>query len=50
MKGNLEKVIDDLKHENEILREDERQWKIREADLKTEIGNLLDSVNKRSEL
>lgn len=47
---NLQKVIDDLKHENEILREDERQWKIREADLKTEIGNLLDSVNKRSQL
>ncbi len=47
---NMQKAIDDLKHENEVLREDERQWKIREADLKTEIGNLLDSVNKRSQL
>lgn len=46
----LQKQIDDLKHENELLREEERQWKIREADLKTEIGNLLDSVNKRSQL
>lgn len=26
---NLQKVIDDLKHENEILRDEERQWKIR---------------------
>lgn len=47
---NLQKAIDDLKHENEVLREEERQWKIREADLKTEIGNLLDSVNRRSTL
>lgn len=47
---NLEKLIDDLKHENEVLREEERQWKIREADMRTEIGNLLDSVNKRSQL
>jgi hypothetical protein len=46
----MQKVIDDLKHENEILRDEERQWKIREGDLKTEIGNLLDSVNKRSQL
>lgn len=45
---NLEKLIDDLKHENEVLREEERQWKIREADMRTEIGTLLDSVNKRS--
>lgn len=47
---NLQKVIDDLNHENEVLRDEERQWKIREADLRTEIGNLLDSVNKRSQL
>jgi len=46
----LQKTIDGLKHENEVLRDEERQWKIREADLKTEIGNLLDSVNKRSQL
>lgn len=46
----LEKTITDLRHENEVLRDDERQWKIREADLRTEIGNLLDSVNKRSAL
>lgn len=50
VKGNLEKLISDLKHENELLQERERQWKIREGDLKTEIGNLLDSVNKRSQL
>lgn len=50
MQRNLEKLIDDLKHENEVLREEERQWKIREADMRTEIGNLLDSVNKRSQL
>ena len=47
---NLQKAIDDLKHENEVLREEERQWKIREADLKTEIGNLLDSVNRRRKI
>lgn len=47
---NLEKLIEDLKHENEVLREEERQWKIREADMRTEIGTLLDSVNKRSNL
>lgn len=47
---NLQRVIDDLKHENEVLREEERQWKIREGDLRAEIGNLLDSVNKRSQL
>lgn len=45
---NMQKAIDDLKHENEVLRDEERQWKIREADLRTEIGSLLDSVNKRS--
>jgi hypothetical protein len=50
IQSKLQKIIDDLKHENEVLKEDERQWRIREADLKTEIGNLLDSVNRRSQL
>ena len=46
----LKDNINELKRENDILREHEHQWKIREADLKTEIGNLLDSLNKRSQL
>ena len=50
VQGKLQRTIDDLKRENDILREDEHQWKIREADLKAEIGNLLDSLNKRSQL
>ena len=46
----LNRAIQELKRENDILRDHEHQWKIREADLKTEIGNLLDSLNKRSQL
>ena len=41
---------EDLKRENDILREQEHQWKMREADYKSEIGTLLDSLNKRAQL
>ena len=44
------KEKEDLKRENEILREQEHQWKMREADYKSEIGTLLDSLNKKSQL
>ena len=44
------KEKDDLRRENEILREQEHQWKMREADYKSEIGTLLDSLNKRAQL
>ena len=50
VQGKLNKVIEELKRENDILRDHEHQWKVREADLKAEIGNLLDSLNKRSQL
>ena len=50
IQDNLQKQTDELRRENEILKEAEHEWKIREGDLKSEIGVLLDSVNKRSQL
>ena len=44
IKKNYKKNIDGLKHGNEVLRDKERQQKIKETD------NLFDSVNKRSQL
>ena len=44
------KEKDDLKKENDILREEKHKWKMRESDYKSEIGTLLDSLNKRSQL
>lgn len=32
------------------MREEKHAWKIRESDYKSEIGTLLDSLNKRSQL
>lgn len=46
----LQKQIDELRRENQILRESESELKIREKDLRSEIGSLLDSVKNRSKL
>lgn len=49
-KSVLASQIDDLKRENDLLRDNYEKSKIREEELKSEIGNLLDSVNQRSKL
>jgi FtsZ-binding cell division protein ZapB len=46
----LQKVITDLKHENENLMDEKRNWQIREGNLKAEISNLLSTMEKRSDL
>lgn len=35
IQDNLQKQIDELRRENEILKESEHEWKIREGDLKS---------------
>lgn len=49
-RGILEGQIEDLKKENEILRDNYQNMKIREEDLKNENSHLLDSLNERSKL
>jgi hypothetical protein len=39
-----------LKQENDLLKDNYEKSKIREAELKSEIDNLLDTVNHRSKL
>lgn len=48
--GLLQKQIEDYKRENELLRDNYEKSRIREEELKSEIGNLLDSVNERNKL
>jgi len=48
--GLLQKQIDDYKRENDLLRDNYEKSRIREEELKSEIGNLLDSVNERNKL
>ena len=46
----LQHQIDDLRRENDLLTDNYEKSKLREEELKTQIGNLLDSVNERSKL
>lgn len=46
----MQNQIDDLRQENEQLKDNYEKGKIREAELKTDISLLLDSVNQRSKL
>ncbi len=46
----LQTQINDLRQENDLLKDNYEKGKIREAELKTEIDNLLDSVNHRNKL
>ena len=49
-KSELQSQVEDYKRENDLLRDNYQKSKIREEELKSEIGNLLDSVNERNKL
>ena len=41
----LQHQVGDLRRENDLLKDNYEKSKLREEELKTQIGNLLDSVN-----
>lgn len=49
-RSELQAQIDDLRGENDLLKDNYEKGKIRESELKMEISHLLDSVNQRSNL
>ena len=50
VRGQLEKQIEDLKKENNILLDNYEKAKVREEELKGEVRKLVDSVNDRGKL
>lgn len=50
VRSQLESQIDDLQKENEILLDNYNKLLIREEELKGDVRNLVDSVNKRGKL
>ena len=50
VRGQLDKQIEDLKKENNILLDNYEKAKVREEELKGEVRKLVDSVNDRGKL
>jgi hypothetical protein len=50
IRESLEKQIEDLKKENDILQDNYQLLRIREEELKNDVRGLTDSVNKRGKL
>jgi predicted nuclease with TOPRIM domain len=50
VRQELQKQIDELKKENEILHDNYRKSQIREQELRTDVQGLTDSVNCRGQL
>jgi predicted nuclease with TOPRIM domain len=50
VRQELQKQIDELKKENEILQDNYRKSQIREQELRTDVQGLTDSVNCRGQL